>query len=430
MASSTMFNITEPIQEDNGIQRYEVHAYGPEEGTNINSTGEIRINITTKDTIVRPYDSFLLIEGRLLKVTDAGTESYAEADKTTLSNNGLMYLFSNIKYALSEKTIEDVNYVGQATTMLGLLKYPRSYGKTQGLNQLWYKDTEDTLTDTNQGFIVRLNHIIKKPAARGTFSFVVPLKHIFGFCEDYDNVVYGAKHTLTLNRQSDKDAIVRDGGTEGVVKLTRLDWMMPHVRPSDAVKLPFFKTIESKPTLPVAFMARQCYTSTVQPNDSFSWTLPSMSVNNFPRYIIVGFQTGRNANQAKNSSVFDHCNVKSIKVVMNTSSYPEVDYSLSFPNNQYSRAYRDVATLSAKMFGLNELITECNITTSEYKDLYPLFVFDVSRKEENIILSSVDLRIEAEFGSNVAANTHAYALVISDKICSFKYDSMSLSVVG
>ena len=82
------------------------------------------------------------------------------------------------------------------------------------------------------------------------------------------------------------------------------------------------------------------------------------------------------------------------------------------------------------MFGLNELITECNITTHEYRDLYPLFVFDVSRREENIILSSVDLRIEATFGSNVAANTHAYALVISDKICSFKYDGMSLSVAG
>ena len=87
MASSTMFNITEPIQEDNGIQRYEVHAYGPEEGININSTGEIRINIATKDTIVRPYESYLLIEGRLLKVTDTGTESYAEGDRATLANN-------------------------------------------------------------------------------------------------------------------------------------------------------------------------------------------------------------------------------------------------------------------------------------------------------------------------------------------------------
>ena len=82
------------------------------------------------------------------------------------------------------------------------------------------------------------------------------------------------------------------------------------------------------------------------------------------------------------------------------------------------------------MFGLNELITECNISTNEYRDLYPLFVFDVSSREENLILSSVDLRIEATFGENVAANTHAYALVMSDKICSFEYDGMSLSVVG
>ena len=111
-------------------------------------------------------------------------------------------------------------------------------------------------------------------------------------------------------------------------------------------------------------------------------------------------------------------------------NYPDVDYKLSFPNNQYSRAYRDAAILSAKMFGLNELITESNISTNEYRALYPLFVFDVSRREENLILSSVDLRIEATFGANVAANTHAYALVISDKICSFKYDSMSLEVTG
>jgi len=35
------------------------------------------------------------------------------------------------------------------------------------------------------------------------------LKHIFGFCEDYDKIVYGLKHTLTLVRKSDDDAIFR-----------------------------------------------------------------------------------------------------------------------------------------------------------------------------------------------------------------------------
>jgi hypothetical protein len=431
MASSAIFSIDEAIQVDDSIQRYEVHGYSPEVGTNINSTGEIRINITTKDTITHPYDSYLLIEGRLMKVTDDGTTSYADADTVTLANNGLMYLFSNIKYGLSDREIENINYVGQATTMLGLLKYSRGYARTQGLNQLLYKDMADVLTDTNLGFKIRHEYIIKAPTAKGTFSFAIPLKHIFRFCEDYDNVVYGATHRLTLNRQSDNDAIVRktDAGA-GKVTLTKLEWMMPLVKPSDEVKLPFYKKIESKPTLEVTYNARQCFTNTVPQNDSFSWTLPSMSANNFPKYIIVGFQTDRRNSQTKNSSVFNHCNVTSIRVWLNTSSYPVVDYKLSFPNNQFSRAYRDVATLSAKMFGLNELITECNITTTEYKGLYPLFVFDVSRREENIILSSVDLRIEATFSENVAANTHAYALVISDKMCSFKYEGTSLSVVG
>ena len=35
------------------------------------------------------------------------------------------------------------------------------------------------------------------------------MKHIFGFCEDYDKIVYGLKHNLTLVRKTDDDAIFR-----------------------------------------------------------------------------------------------------------------------------------------------------------------------------------------------------------------------------
>ena len=60
----------------------------------------------------------------------------------TITNNGMMHLFSNIKYQLSGQEIESLYYPEQATTstMLGLLKYPDDFQKSQGLNQLWYKD--------------------------------------------------------------------------------------------------------------------------------------------------------------------------------------------------------------------------------------------------------------------------------------------------
>jgi hypothetical protein len=111
-----------------------------------------------------------------------------------------------------------------------------------------------------------------------------------------------------------------------------------------------------------------------------------------------------------------------------TYSYPKDDYNLSFPNSQVSRAYRDVATLSTKLYGLNELITNSNISPIEYRVLHPLFAFDVS-KQEKLKLTSVDIKIEATFDDNVPAGTQAYALIISDKICRFKSDGTKSSVI-
>jgi len=94
--------------------------------------------------------------------------------------------------------------------MLGLLKYADDFSKAQGLNQLSQKDTTSTaVIADNEGFRTRQSYLIKQPIVKGTLSFRIPLKHIFGFCEDYDKVVYGLKHTLTLVRKSNDDAIFR-----------------------------------------------------------------------------------------------------------------------------------------------------------------------------------------------------------------------------
>jgi hypothetical protein len=149
---------------------------------------------------------------------------------------------------------------------------------------LWCKDIDDDLTDENQGFNKQQNYIVRKPANRGTFSFVVLLSHIFGFCEDYHMVLYGFNYVLTLTRQSDSDAIIRDAAVGvGTVTLTKLNWTMPHVRPADDEKLAFLKTIQAEADLPVVFVCHKCESREVNIATSFSWTLDSMSSPNFPR---------------------------------------------------------------------------------------------------------------------------------------------------
>ena len=160
-----------------------------------------------------------------------------------------MYLFKNIKYQLSGQDIETVNFPGQATTMLGLLKYPDDFSKSQGLNQLWYKDTATTADmDDNTGFHVRQQYVIQNPDPKGTFSFRVPLKHIFGFCEDYYKILYGMKQTLTLTRNNDNDATFRVNATIFRVKITldKISWYIPHVILADKGKMELYKIIEKK----------------------------------------------------------------------------------------------------------------------------------------------------------------------------------------
>jgi hypothetical protein len=78
---------------------------------------------------------------------------------------------------------------------------------------------------------------------------------------------------------------------------------------------------------------------------------------------------------------------------------------------------------------MDQLITQGNITPADYKDLYPLMVFDVSKQSEKLKSSVVDIEIKANFNAAVPAETQAYAVIISDKLLNFQSDGQKMSVV-
>ena len=122
-------------------------------------------------------------------------------------------------------------------------------------------------------------------------------------------------------------------------------------------------------------------------------------------------------------------NLKNAYVTLNSDRYPAVDYNLLFANQNVSRVYGNPALFGVKLFGMDELITQSNITPSDYKTLYPLFTFDVSKQKEKLKSSVVDIQIKTNFTENFPANTRAFALVISDKMLSVQSDGNKMSVV-
>ena len=165
-----ILRINEAPMHDESIESYESHEYEPVTGANLNNPGEIRINIETQET------------------KDDGT-LYANADNVTLTNNAVFSAISSISFLVKKLSL--FFYPGQATTMMGLLKYPDDFSKSAGLNQLWYKYTGVAASIVNNtGFRVRHSYIIEYPVPKGTFSFRVP-------CPGGRSVPYPREHTTT-----------------------------------------------------------------------------------------------------------------------------------------------------------------------------------------------------------------------------------------
>ena len=350
-----------------------------------------------------------------------------------------MYLFSDVRYHLASHEIEVLQNPGHATTILGMLKFPDDFSKSQGLNQCWIKDTGEgnTVVDgnnPNEGFKLRRNYIINMPTARGNFCFKIPLKHFLGFCEDYKKILYGMQQRLTLTRTGDDNAIFRANGVDpGKVDIQRIRWFMPHVIPSDAYRLQLDKIIEKKEKIPVGYRMLQCDNTSITGTE-FTWRLGVKSSPDIPRFIIVGFQIERNNNQEQNPARFDNCNIGNIYVTLNAKRYPDTDYDINFDENRFCRIYGDSSTFRKKFHNMDELVSNHNINPVDYKNLYPIFVFDVTKQSEKLKTAVSDIHVKMRFNTNPALdrdnnpqNVMAYAVIISDRLFHFVSDGSKIT---
>ena len=129
---------------------------------------------------------------------------------------------------------------------------------------------------------------------------------------------------------------------------------------TDREKMELYKIIEKKEKLPLGYRMIQCDSIST----SFTWRLGVKSSPEVPRLIIVGFQTNKNGDQRRNPSTFNHVGVKNIYATLNSTRYPAADYNISFPRQQFSTVYGDVA-FTSKFFNMDELVSNPNISPSD-----------------------------------------------------------------
>ena len=427
MGEASILDIQEKFIETDAIKSYEYNEYLPTSGSNLNIPGTITIHIESQDEFYHPRRSYLLVQGDLIK---SGGTRYEKTAHIALSNNGVMHLFSNVKYEIGGQEIESVNNPGVAGVIMGLAKFPFEYSLGTGMLQCWSPETSES-TLMERAFARRREYIIGKPEKAGQFSFIIELENVFGFIEDFDKVVYGMRHKLTLVRKSDTDAIFRDGTVgDGKVRFSKIAWLMPRVHASDAKKFELYKKIESKMAIDVGFRMRQCNVAEIPKNiTSFDWRLGVRSAPEKPRHILIAFQKDRGGDQTKNPSLFDNIDVSQVSVVLNDTKYPARDVTASFSKHQFAEYYKMFTDFGRDYYGLDPLTVGNWVDIITYKEEYPIFYFDVSKHSERLNQGVVDVMVRMRFEKETPEHVQAYALIISDRRIKFQSDGKKMNIM-
>ena len=401
-----ILNVNENLLVDNSIVSSEFHTYQPFISSKFDYNDEIRIPIQELDSYTLPSESILYIEGVLVNETD---QKYTK--RLRFINNGIAFLFREIRYELNGVTIDSVRNVGLTSTLKGLL----SYNVNESLklqNAGWFPDRDESdriLVDDD-----------------GKFNVSIPLKLLMGFFEDYKKIVMNMKQELVLIRASnDLDAVYFKDDIEPKilqvetpnVKLDKIYWKIPHITVDIPHQLALTKIIETNKDILLGFRSWELVEySSLSETTRHTWPVKTTSKLEAPRHVIIAFQEDRKGHVQKDMSIFDDIGLTNVRVFLNSERYPYHDLYLNFKENKFSSLYEMFSNFRNSYYGTSN---EPIFNPMKFKEKCPITHIDCSRQKESLQTGSVVMRIEFETNKSVKKNTSVYCLILHDKVYSY-----------
>ena len=430
-----ILTIREGYINDDSVESYQYIEKDTDQGTpNLNNGGELTITFQNQDAWVFPSDSYLRIEGVFKTPANADVANNAAI---AFANNGLMYLFSQVRYFLGTQQIEYFQEAGVTTTIHNYLTKSRNY---MGYNWFWIPDRGTADANANNEAWRTRNILVNPQANNGVwyFSAILPLKNIFSFCNDYRKVIYGMQHKISLQRTNNTKALFRTANAvaasgifpalaaynaDANVNITTLRWVMPYVVPSLGKQEELLGIIRDRESVPVAFLNKRSESIAVPQATIFNWKLQLTGGIERPRFIIIAFQTDRGADQTTNNASFDIAglNVTSAYILLNGIRYPYSDVGTDFATNKYTKWYYEYLRFFNKYNSDN--LGEACLSYLDFIKVAPMYVFDVSNQTEKLKNTSIDSTLNITFAAAAPANTTAYAITYFDSMYTLTGDN-------
>lgn len=321
--SSDLIRVKQPVFQNEEIVGQQYHTYTPYQ-TVFNNNDEIRITIQSQDLYVLPSDSYLMIEVAVAR----RDQVVIAANEAVCVMNFIAHMFSELRYELNGVEIDRCKAPG-ITSLLKLLVAVKEEDK-ESFNLF-------TLNGNSQ-------------LGTGTTTMLLPLRFLFGFCDDFNKIVLNSKHELILVRSRSDINMYVANNDQIQFTVNKIQWKVPHVTLSDTAKLSMLKTISQKSDLMIPFRSWDLYELPIVPETTrHTWSVKTTSQVTKPRYVIVAFQTNRRV-ATSNPTLFDHCNISNLKLYLNNERFPYDDLNLNFGTLQYHELFHYLKKIQATYY--------------------------------------------------------------------------------
>jgi len=189
---------------------------------------------------------------------------------------------------------------------------------------------------------------------------------------------------------------------------------MPVGRPSPSHEQALLEIVgNNSQFIEVTFLNKLTNSIAVPVATTFTWPLATTSGVERPRYIVILFQVGNYADQTSNSSAYSSAlNVLNAYITLSGVKYPSIDMSTDQTLNRYTKWYREYKRFYNNYN--NDNIGEPCLSYIDFVKIAPMYIFDVSRRSENLKRAAVDATLFMTFSAAAPANTTAYSIIYFD----------------
>ena len=378
---------------------------------NLNKTGKI---IFQNQQSTNPLDICNAIIRFKIKIEDLTAD-----EDITLEHNFFPRAFSQMSLKLGTSDVEIIEYPGDVSSILNFVMTDEDYKKEEGTLSGWIPDVNkgDT-SDKNSSYKQRKNLYNKG------FAGMFPLRYLFGFLQYYNRVIFLIPIELSLTRVINNDEIFY-GAANTAAKLTfeEMELWIPEIRLNPILEVKLLERLNTDKDINVAYLNRISQMIDIPEASTYSWKPAFLS--NRPRYIFVAFKEPTSSSQTNNSKFIQYSGtnkIKSLKVQLNSSNYPDSGMQFDATTNNQAEpyyAYTKMCKVFDKFPQLNYL---------DFRDLYSIFCFDVSAQDEKLASNGCDVTIHITKDTNL--KVQCFCVILEEKLTTISLKNGKMHLFG